>query len=351
MATRARGWRADPVGDAQQLTSADVELEAPASDELLVAVEASVLGAVDVWSASGQIIGGACVGRVVEAGDAATALLDARVVVGPVMPCGECDVCRRGAAAACPYRTILGGDRPGTLASHVVANARWVCELSEGIELPSPAAALLGREAVGAYGLFVRAGAGPGEPVVIVGENVIARMLVEIAVAKGVRPLVVSRADATWNEWLRERGAVPVDAAPTEDVHHLREQIARAAAEEGHGIRPWRVFATSAATLHRATAMELAGPGATVALLGPPSVRAQSPVTLDFSAALTRDVTVICVAAGHPDLIPEVAALAARGDLDLDGAARVVSPNEIPSEARRVCEEITSASIPVVTLS
>ena len=61
---------------------------APGDDDVEIALEA-----VQVDAAAG-------VGRVVRAGARARGLVDRRVLLGPIDPCGECDVCRRGGAAA-----------------------------------------------------------------------------------------------------------------------------------------------------------------------------------------------------------------------------------------------------------
>ena len=121
------------------------------------------------------------------AGERARGLVDRRVLVGPIDPCGECDVCRRGGAAVCPL-----AKRRDELGASVVAAGRWLVPLDDGLPLPSPSAAAVAGDVALAYTLYARTGVGPREPVVVVGGSPIARFLIEILLAKGVTPTAVA---------------------------------------------------------------------------------------------------------------------------------------------------------------
>lgn len=320
-----RAWRHPGGGALLPLVPDDRPDPVLQGDQVLVAVHAAVLGQPERAVRTAYTPGGAGLGKVVAAGESAAHMLGQQVVLGPEQPCGECDVCRRGAAVVCPSATYLGRTADGTLASVVVARARWLCALERDLHISSPAAALIGREAAWAYALFTRAGAGPGEPVVIVGDDIVARLLAEVSVAKGVKPMVVT-ARPGFAAWIEACGGVPVTADP--------EAVAAAALRGGHGKRPWLVFETSAMPEHRALAMSLAGPGTRVTLLSAQAAgRAShdassiSPELMERLLARVIDLDGLCigVAGAHPDLLPEVAALAVRGDLDLAAAAEVVS--------------------------
>lgn len=320
-----RAWRyRDGALAAVDLPTPDLR-----DDQIRIEVEAAVFGAPERAAVGLPLTpGGAAVGVVREAGAAASDLVGQRVVVGPEQPDPESDVCRRGGAAACDSGEYLGRGADGCLAESVVARARWALRLDEPLAVPGPAAALLGREAAQAFAMFTRAGVAPGEPVVVVGAGVIARFLVEIAVAKGTRPMVLS-GDPAWGEWAAGRGAIAVQTSGTD----TRAAVTEAARAAGHGSRPWRVFETTASDVGRLLAASLPGPGGTLALLSRRAVGAMGPGTaLALDPVLDRGCLVIGIAGAHPDLLPEVAALAVRGDLDLDGAA---APAELPEVAAR----------------
>jgi 6-hydroxycyclohex-1-ene-1-carbonyl-CoA dehydrogenase len=234
------------------------------------------------------------VGRVIAAGERTRGLLDRRVLVGPIDPCGECDVCRRGGAAVCPQAV-----RRDELGPRVVVAGRWVVPLDDGLELPSPAAAAVAGDVALAYTLYARTGVAPRDPVVVVGAGPITRFLVEILLAKGIAPIAVADPGA-WAEWLLARGVC---------VAHDRASVTAALAAQSLGTRPWRVLCGDPAAI--AAAAELAGPRATLTLL---ATAAPHPIS---GEVLAREVTIIGVAGAHPDLVVEAAAMCVKGEIDL----------------------------------
>ena len=269
-----------------------------------VAIE---LDAVQVGVAAG-------VGRVVAVGARCSGLQDRRVLVGPIDPCGGCDVCRRGGAAVCPIAR-----RRDELGASVIAAGRWLVPLDDGLDLPVPAAAAVAGDVALAYTLYARTGVAPREPVIVVGASPIARFLVEILLAKGIAPTAMADAGA-WAEWLRARGVA---------VARDRAAVAELVAAQSLGTKPWRVICGDAAAT--ASAVDLAGPRATLTLLAAPAL---APIAGDVIA---REVTVIGVAGAHPDLVVETAAMCAKGEIDLAGGTTqaVAEPFRTPVRSVR----------------
>ncbi len=249
---------------------------------------------------------GAAVGRVDDASEGSAVLLGKRVLVGPLDPCGQCEVCRRGGAAVCP--AAKRRDRTG---ARMRVASRWVVALGDGLELPVPAAAAVAGDVATAYTLYARTGLSPRDPVVIVGHDAVARFLVEIVRAKGITPTVIAEPNDAWRDWLLAKGAAVVRA----DEPNLRDAVTAAVAAQGLGARPWRVIATSSAVLARAAA--LAGPRATLTAFADASTPALP------GELLAREVTVIGVAGPHPDLIVEAAAMCVKREIDLDAGVTV----------------------------
>lgn len=280
-----------------------------------------------------QVDRAAGVGLVVDAGEHARGLVDRRVLVGPVDPCGECDVCRRGGAAVCPLAV-----RRDTLGTRTIAAARWLVPLGDGLELPLPGAAAVAGDVALAYTLYARTGVGPREPVVVVGSSPITRFLVEILRAKGIAPTAIA-APGPWADWLTAKGVI---------VAADRAGLSAAFALQSLGTKPWRVICGDPRAA--ADAAALAGPRATLTLLA----IADAPRSLDGrgvppaggdadwqrgsidSEALAREVTIIGVAGAHPDLVVEVAALCAKGEIDL-AAGVTEAPTELPCTRVRGC--------------
>ncbi len=254
---------------------------APSPDlhEVVIAVEAAQLARSQPYL-PGAVPGVAAVGRVVAAGEQALALLEQRVLVGAIDPCGQCEVCRRGGGTVCPRARHRGSDERGTLAERITVAAKWVVPLGGELGLdgaqavvpasgdaatgaaaarpkrgPSDPAALaaLGGDAVLAYTVYARSDLAPREPVVVLGTSPVTRFLVEVLLAKGLMPVVVrervmdadgyQRSDGGWRGWLEDR-RVPsvVWDAGAGDLDETREQI-----EEALGRRDGAAAAAAAA--------------------------------------------------------------------------------------------------------
>ena len=285
----------------------------PRPDEVVIEVEAAAFAAPELAAlaaATGRAPGGAAVGRVVATGDAAGHLAGKRVVAGPILACADCELCRRAHPAVCPHARRYGVDIDGAFASHLVAPARWILALDGPFDglLPGPAAAALAREAPFAYEMFARAGVAPGETTVWLGDGPIAAFGAAIA---------------------RAKGATAVEPTPAEVA--LSPDELRVALAARAGAPPWRAFETAGTADGRRRALALAIPGGTAVCLAP---GAGAPLGIDD--ALAAEVAIVGVAGAHPDLYPEVAALAVRGDVDLAAHVTVVPAAEIPSLPERL---------------
>ncbi len=254
--------------------------------------------------------GTAAIGRVVEAGERARSLVGRTVLVGPIDPCGECDVCRRGGGAVCPLAR-----RRTEISSPLIARGRWVVALGDGLELPIPAGAAVAGDVALAYTLYARTGASPREPLVIVGATPITRFLVEIAIAKGLAPVVVvDPAHAGWRAWLTAKGVVQATGI---------DEVTAAFVVQGLGGKPWRVIATAGDCVELAAS--LAGPRATLTVL--------APIAALPGELASREVGVIAVAGAHPDLVVEVAAMCVKGEIDLAGGTAPAPTDDL----RAIC--------------
>jgi D-arabinose 1-dehydrogenase-like Zn-dependent alcohol dehydrogenase len=214
-------------------------------------------------------------GTVVDAGEAAREWLGRRVAVPRLLPCGECNHCRRGRVALCPTPTTRGALEPTQ-----AVPARWLTSVEpplwpEGAELWQLAA--LADAALSPYTALSRAGVGPSDTVVVYGNDARAAFARQLAVAKGAK--------------LADR---PVDGAVV---------IAT-------GPREWP------------RAMRELAPGVMVALLDAVEIAA------DWSQLVANEAHVQGVIGGHPDLLPEVCALVVRGQLTLAPHLRRVAPAE-----------------------
>lgn len=360
-----RAWLLDPTTQGAGAASSPFAvrmIESPARPpgpgEIVLAIEAAAITPVDLAVARARrdssaddalVAGGSAVGRVVAAGDQAAALLGMRAILGPHLPCGECDLCRRGGAVVCPTGVRLGVTARGALAERVTMPVRWIVAFGGDLDVPGPAAALCGGDAALAYAMYARAGVGPRDATVVLGDGPIARFLVEILVAKNAAPVVVVRSNAPdgWGAWVEARAHATYvdDDTPDAESRAAALDAIRAA---GHGGKPWKLFETTGEAARQTRALAIAGPRATV-VLAAPSATGVPAARVDLGMALDEDSTVIGVAGAHPDLLVDVAAMAVKGELDLAGACDAVPVDELGAAlARRAGVRLTTSLVALV---
>jgi 6-hydroxycyclohex-1-ene-1-carbonyl-CoA dehydrogenase len=266
-------------------------------------------------------------GRVVETGDAARDWMGRRVVVPRVLPCGDCERCRRGRTATCATRAPRDG-----LSGRETVPARWLCS----VEPPLWPAALsdgdlwqlaaLADAAATPYGALVRLGVAPGELVVVIGGGTRGAFTVALARALGAHAVLVDSSPARAARALELGARFTVDAerAPDETRRDL-EQRAEALGLTATGYK--LVETTGAAAARFRAACMLPDGGAAALLDGGEDVhRALPPVPWESLAA--REAQLVGVSACHPDLYPELCARLVRGDLSLGALVTRVSPPE-----------------------
>jgi 6-hydroxycyclohex-1-ene-1-carbonyl-CoA dehydrogenase len=355
-ATRGAGAAASPFA----VRAIESPARPPERGELVLAIEAAAISPVDLAVARARtgvsddlVAGGSAVGRVVAAGAEAQAMLGMRAIIGPHVPCGDCELCRRGGAVVCPMGARLGVTARGALAERVTMPSRWVVGFGGDLDVPGPAAALLGGDAALAYAMYARAGVGPRDATIVLGDGPVARFLVEILAAKNAAPVVVVRSNAPdgWGTWVaaRAHAAHVADDAPDAESRAAALAAMKAA---GNGGKPWKLFETSGEAARQTRALAIAGPRATV-VLAAPGATGNPAAPVELGDALDEDSTVIGVAGAHPDLLVDVAAMAVKGELDVAGACDAVAVDELAGAlARRAGVRLATslvATVPTTT--
>jgi hypothetical protein len=280
----------------------------PAAGELLLVVEGCLLDGAELSAlGEGACPGGAAVGRVVAAADDVADWVGHRALSCEVLPCGQCSVCLRGRGPACPSAVRPGQTRPGALASHVQLPARYLLRLEDPLAVPSVEpwrlAAVAG-PAARVYHAFCRVGFGPGDLALFLGETSEARFGGLLARAKAGSAL-----------------ALPLPPEESPELERTRTAIRDLAPRSIH------VFETTGTALGLSVALVLVDGGGSLTFL------AREGVELLLSPRLL-EVPLLLAGPPHPDLLVELLALVARGELGLVDLTTRVLPAELDAAHR-----------------
>ncbi|HEY9314072.1 zinc-binding alcohol dehydrogenase family protein [Williamsia sp.] len=199
-----RAWRVRNPGPVE---GSPIELvvesrPVPATDELLLAVEACGVCRTDLHVTEGDlpvhrpgvVPGHEIVGRIVEIADGTTTDFQVGELVGvPWLrhTCGTCAYCLRGSENLCLSSLYTGWDHDGGYADHVVAPADYVLALPSGY-MPTQLAPLLCAGIIG-YRALKRAELPPGGRLGLYGFGGSAHLVAQVAIHQGARVHVMTR--------------------------------------------------------------------------------------------------------------------------------------------------------------
>jgi 6-hydroxycyclohex-1-ene-1-carbonyl-CoA dehydrogenase len=210
-------------------------------------------------------------GRVVEAGADALYWIDRAVIVPAVIPCGTCDVCRRGKPTICPNQKMPGNDIHGGFASHVVVPSHGLCVVDEmrlkksGIDLAD--LSVIADAVTTPYQAVVQAGVTSGDLVIVNGVGGVGGYAVQIARALGATVVAVD-VNPGKLEAIAANGAELTVNAREMSTRDIKARIASFAKERGLRQTEWFIFECSGTRAGQETAFSLLNHGATLGIVG-----------------------------------------------------------------------------------
>lgn len=175
-----------------------VERPKPASDpgEVVVRVAATAVCHTDLSIYTGDhpgvrypvVLGHESTGTVESVGEGVEGLVPGQhAIINPIIACGHCDLCKRGAENLCRNAGLMGREVEGSLNQYLRLEARYVHKLPP--QLPLADATLIETLATVRHAQQ-RIGLRPGESAVILGQGTTGLLHTRLAVIAGANPVI-----------------------------------------------------------------------------------------------------------------------------------------------------------------
>ena len=244
--------------------------------DVLIRVAGCGLCHTDIGFYSGQVkpnhalpltLGHEVSGVVEQTGSSARYWAGRSVVVPAILPCGECRACRRGRFALCPSQIFPGNDVDGGFASHLVAPARFLCEVTGATREQLVALSVVADAVSTPYEAIIRSGLKKDDLAVFVGAGGVGGFGVQIAAALGAWVVAVEP-DETRRQLASRHGADLVLDPRAADTGQMRKAIREFAAGRKLSAEEWRIFETSGTTAGQAIAFGLMVRGSHLGVVG-----------------------------------------------------------------------------------
>lgn len=309
----------------------ELETPRPGPGEVLVSVGAAGICAGDMYIYQGknpyalypQIAGHEVAGVVAGMGPGAAGFaVGERVAVEPFIGCGACYPCRMGKPNCCAKLVILGVNRPGGYAEYIVAPARNVHRVAEGLSLLEASFA----EPVAIGVQSCRRGGVGAEYVLVLGCGPIGLALIEVARARGAR-VVAADVLPQRLETARRLGAETILAG---------DGLERAVLEQTNGEGAPVVMEATGSPQAMESTVSLVASGGRIVIIG--LVKKGTMVSfpgLDF----TRKEMTVVGSRASAGCFPEALELLASGKITYPRVATEFSLWDAPSVFSRLAEE------------
>jgi 6-hydroxycyclohex-1-ene-1-carbonyl-CoA dehydrogenase len=213
-------------------------------------------------------------GKVEAAGPGAESWLGKAVIVPAVMPCGSCDVCRRGFGNICGAQKMPGNDIQGGFATHIVVPAAQLCEVplgADGRPAGSSGVSLAELSVVAdalttPYQAIKESGLTELDTAIFVGIGGVGGFGVQIAKSMGALVLAVD-VDPEKLEAIAPYADATFDAKAL-PFKELRKAVSDLVKAKGRRRTEWKIFETSGTAAGQQTAFGLLTFGASLAVVG-----------------------------------------------------------------------------------
>jgi 6-hydroxycyclohex-1-ene-1-carbonyl-CoA dehydrogenase len=214
-------------------------------------------------------------GIVEEAGRRFQHLIGKAAVVPAVLPCGECELCKKGLGTICRKQQMPGNDIDGGFASHIIVPAKPLC-VFDATELQKPSTAenvtlaelsVIADAVTTPYQAIVQSGLQGGELAIFVGVGGIGGFGVQIAKAKGAQVIAIDIDDERL-QFLRGFGADATFNAKSMGAKEIRDAIREVAKQKNCSLFEWKIFETSGTTAGQELAFSLLTHGSTLSVVG-----------------------------------------------------------------------------------
>jgi 2-desacetyl-2-hydroxyethyl bacteriochlorophyllide A dehydrogenase len=247
------------------------------------------------------------------------------VIINPIISCGHCDSCRRGAENLCRNAGLFGREVDGSMTEVVKLEARYLHALPASVPLAN--ATLIETLATVRHAQE-RLALAPGESVVVLGQGTTGLLHTRLAVLAGANPVIaVSR-----TQW-------KLDMAERMGAHHVLDIPAERAVDEvlrltaGAGADVVIDTAGGAATLQ--AGLDMLRPGGR---LSPYAVSHECCTGFTTFPLYYKEVSIIGSRALAPEDMEPSIELVASGQVDVSAFVSATFPLDHASEAFREYE-------------
>jgi 6-hydroxycyclohex-1-ene-1-carbonyl-CoA dehydrogenase len=309
------------VEPGKPLQKKDFTIESVDDGDAVVRVAGCGLCHTDIGFYTGQvqtfvspvILGHEISGEVVAAGKSYDSLVGKRVVVPAVLPCGECELCRKGRSNVCQNQKMPGNHMDGGFATHLVVPGRYLCELPDdlaGYDLSQ--LSVIADAVTTPYQSMMRSGLQAGELAIVVGVGGLGTYMVQIAKSRGAKTIALD-VDEKKLENATRMGADFAFNVKDLSEKDVKQSVRGLVKENKLPKTGWKVFEVSGTAAGQMTAFSLLSFAGVMGVVG----FTMDKINIRLSNVMAFDADLFGNWGCKPDYYPEVVSEVLQGKINV----------------------------------
>ena len=237
------------------------------------------------------------------------------VIIPAVLPCGECELCRKGRSNMCQKQLMPGNDFDGGFASHIKVPFRFLCPVPDSLltKYPLEKLSVIADAISTPYQVIKKSELEPGDFAIIIGVGGVGIYAALIAKIAGAKVLALDIDDEKL-DIAKKNGADAILNIKGLDIKSVKEQVKEIAKGLGVSRYGWKIFEVSGTKPGQELGFNLVTFTSTLSIVGFTMERTE----VRLSNLMAFDAKLIGTWGCKPELYPEVVDLIATGKLQIN---------------------------------
>jgi 6-hydroxycyclohex-1-ene-1-carbonyl-CoA dehydrogenase len=241
--------------------------------------------------------------------------LNRNVIIPAVLPCGECELCKKGRGNICQKQLMPGNDFDGGFASHIKVPSKYLCTVPDEVlqKYPLEKLAVIADAVTTPYQVIKKAELKEGDFAIVIGAGGIGIYGVLLSKILGAKVLAIDINDSKLNI-AEQNGADATLNVKELDIKSTKSKVREIAKEIGVSPYRWKIFEMSGTKAGQELGFALLGFAATLSIVG----FTMDKLEVRLSNLMAFDAKLIGTWGCKPELYPEVVDLVAKDKLKID---------------------------------
>lgn len=252
--------------------------------------------------------------------------LNKNVIIPAVLPCGECELCRKGRSNICRNQLMPGNDFDGGFASHIKVPARFLCPVSDKVlkKYTLQQLSVIADAVSTPYQVMKKSEIENGDLAIVIGVGGVGIYAAQIAKIFGAKVIAL---DVNEEKLIiaKENGIDATLNIKGLDIKEIKEKVRAIVKELKASPFCWKIFEMSGTKAGQDVAFNLITFASTLSIVG----FTMDKVEVRLSNLMAFDAKLIGTWGCKPELYPEIVQLVANDQLHIDEFVQTFPMSEI----------------------